>query len=318
MMGVPLKPNHHFSMHYREFFTRFGPAYAWWLFSYERFNGLLEKVKLNNKSGDISTSLMRFWVRLHRLYEMVENLSDNITHEEKVAVSKLCYTEPGRGTLLAQAAGLSNNEFAIRTPRHLRKINLQAIDIDVYPAALRFAQDTWPHLDLKHERSDTPGGMLFLSHRVAEIMDFIYKSGVRYGSTSSQRTKNDRYIIARFCNGHLAACRIEFIFRLTVGTEKPELAIAVRRFITSNEIPEMPWDLHTGDLGYFVAPADQLGVIEFIKPEQISSPLGICSVPVSNGQNIWIGVSYDRTGEEMQNEPGLFDEIGDEDGELLT
>lgn len=70
-MGVSLKPNHHFSMHYQQFFHAFGPAYAWWLFSYERFNGLLEKVKINGKSGDTSTTLMRFWIRLHRLYEMV-------------------------------------------------------------------------------------------------------------------------------------------------------------------------------------------------------------------------------------------------------
>lgn len=70
-MRVPLTPNHHFSMHYEQFFVDFGPAYAWWLFSYERFNGLLEKVKINNKSDDIATSLGRFWIRLHRLYEMV-------------------------------------------------------------------------------------------------------------------------------------------------------------------------------------------------------------------------------------------------------
>lgn len=73
-MRVPLMPNHHFSMHYEQSFANFGPAYAWWLFSYERFNGLLEKVKINNKSGDIATSLIRFWVRLHRLYEMVSDI----------------------------------------------------------------------------------------------------------------------------------------------------------------------------------------------------------------------------------------------------
>lgn len=70
-LGVPLKPNHHFSMHYERYFRLYGPAYAWWLFAYEQFNGILEKVNINNRPEDYETILARFWTRMHRIYELV-------------------------------------------------------------------------------------------------------------------------------------------------------------------------------------------------------------------------------------------------------
>ncbi|EGO03200.1 hypothetical protein SERLA73DRAFT_23695, partial [Serpula lacrymans var. lacrymans S7.3] len=39
--------NHHLSMHYSSIFKHFGPAYGWWLFAFEQFNGKLEWVNLN-------------------------------------------------------------------------------------------------------------------------------------------------------------------------------------------------------------------------------------------------------------------------------
>lgn len=36
--------NHHLFIHYYKFIKLFGPIYAWWLFGFEQFNGMLEKV----------------------------------------------------------------------------------------------------------------------------------------------------------------------------------------------------------------------------------------------------------------------------------
>jgi hypothetical protein len=72
-LKVPLSPNHHWAMHYEVIFRRFGPAYAWWVYAYERFNGLLQKVNLNYHEGEMESTLMRFWVRMHRLYELVSD-----------------------------------------------------------------------------------------------------------------------------------------------------------------------------------------------------------------------------------------------------
>ena len=71
-MGIHLTINHHLAMHYLKVFDDFGPVYAWWLFAYERFNGLLEKVNLNGHAdGVMELTLMRAWVLRHRFYELV-------------------------------------------------------------------------------------------------------------------------------------------------------------------------------------------------------------------------------------------------------
>lgn len=70
-LKVHLHPNHHWGMHYEPIFKRFGPAYAWWVYAYERSNGLLQKVNLNNHDGVMETTLVRFWLKMHRLFELV-------------------------------------------------------------------------------------------------------------------------------------------------------------------------------------------------------------------------------------------------------
>jgi hypothetical protein len=70
-LGVHLHPNHHWAMHYEPIFRRFGPASAWWVYAYERFNGLLQKVNLNHHKGQMESTLMQFWLQMHRLYELV-------------------------------------------------------------------------------------------------------------------------------------------------------------------------------------------------------------------------------------------------------
>lgn len=77
-LKVHLTPNHHWSMHYEPIFKRFGPACAWWVYAFERYNGLLQKVNLNYHEGEMETTLMRYWLRMHRLYELVSLLSSSI------------------------------------------------------------------------------------------------------------------------------------------------------------------------------------------------------------------------------------------------
>jgi hypothetical protein len=71
-LRVHLHINHHASMHFLAQFKLFGPIYAWWLFAFERFNGMLEKIKHNgHEGGEMEVTLLRNWVQTHRLYELV-------------------------------------------------------------------------------------------------------------------------------------------------------------------------------------------------------------------------------------------------------
>lgn len=65
-LGAVLHINHHASMHFLAQIKLFGPVYAWWLFAFERFNGMLEKVKHNgHNSGEMEVTLLRNWVQTH-------------------------------------------------------------------------------------------------------------------------------------------------------------------------------------------------------------------------------------------------------------
>lgn len=78
-IGAHQTINNHLAMHYSLVFRRFSPAYATWLFGFERFNGVLENVNLNGHGGgEMEYSLAREWVGKHRLYELV---SDTVIDE---------------------------------------------------------------------------------------------------------------------------------------------------------------------------------------------------------------------------------------------
>lgn len=46
-----LVPNHHLSLHLRECLESFGPVHGWWAYPFERYNGLLQRMRTNNKPG---------------------------------------------------------------------------------------------------------------------------------------------------------------------------------------------------------------------------------------------------------------------------
>ena len=65
-------PNHHMAMHYARLIRLHGPVYAWWLFAFERFNGMLEDVNTNgHANGQMELTLIRNWLIRQRIYELV-------------------------------------------------------------------------------------------------------------------------------------------------------------------------------------------------------------------------------------------------------
>ncbi len=47
--NAKLVPNHHMSLHLKECLLLFGPTHGWWVFPFERYNGLLQKMNTNHK-----------------------------------------------------------------------------------------------------------------------------------------------------------------------------------------------------------------------------------------------------------------------------
>ncbi|OAD78444.1 hypothetical protein PHYBLDRAFT_157553 [Phycomyces blakesleeanus NRRL 1555(-)] len=55
----------HLHLHLGKCVHDFGPIYAFWLFSFERYNGLLKNIKTNQKGGFESTMMKRFLERTY-------------------------------------------------------------------------------------------------------------------------------------------------------------------------------------------------------------------------------------------------------------
>ncbi|KAJ8651562.1 hypothetical protein O0I10_012870 [Lichtheimia ornata] len=72
-----ITPNMHLHMHLRETMLDFGPMYAFWLFGFERFNGILKAIDTNGKDG-LEITMMRHFLQKHHagdyLHTMIANL----------------------------------------------------------------------------------------------------------------------------------------------------------------------------------------------------------------------------------------------------
>lgn len=71
--GIPLTISHHLAAaHYPEFFERYGPAYAHWLFPFESFNGVIERMKTNGHgNGEMELTMLRKWIQRQLTYDLV-------------------------------------------------------------------------------------------------------------------------------------------------------------------------------------------------------------------------------------------------------
>ncbi|KAI0644329.1 hypothetical protein C8Q79DRAFT_1002204 [Trametes meyenii] len=54
-------PNHHLSLHLHEFLLLFGLVHAWWAFVFERYNGVLQHLNINNNTRDMPLTFMTYF-----------------------------------------------------------------------------------------------------------------------------------------------------------------------------------------------------------------------------------------------------------------
>ncbi|KDN50878.1 hypothetical protein RSAG8_00505, partial [Rhizoctonia solani AG-8 WAC10335] len=298
---IKLQPNHHFAMHLRQYFEAFGPCYAWWLFPYERFNGILEQVELNNHPDEIDTSLARWWIRTHQLHNYLERLPDNATPEEKAVLEQLCQNFQDRGTLLTMAESL-HGEHPVIKPSAVPStfIDLRSLDetSDIYVAVLGFAQAKWPRRNFLSDLAFGHAGEFFRSHKSARRLHFIHRNTIRYGCESSQRSQSDQYALISTETGRCPV-KIRWHFQVEVPGEAPEICTLVSR-LDMEDVPLLPWSLYADDLGYYVTKDNSFGPIEAVSPNQLVSPVVTGQFSMrGSADRLRIVIAYDRTGSEL-------------------
>jgi len=84
----------------------FGPVYAWWLFAFERFNGMMEKVKHNGHDGGVmELTLLRNWVQTQLIFELLASLPAETHQIERQMLERRIELEgKQRGSMIAQIA----------------------------------------------------------------------------------------------------------------------------------------------------------------------------------------------------------------------
>ncbi|KAG1765514.1 hypothetical protein EV702DRAFT_1050991 [Suillus placidus] len=218
-LRIPLTINHQASMHTADMIKKFGPVYAWWLFAFEQFNGMLERVHHNgHDGGQIKLTLLRNWVQAQDHGSMMMQIA------------------------VYQSEAAKDN---VRLPLHNAKlINVRAYSSPqgvFYPILLQYCCSLWPDLHLVGDLSCDNGNPFYVN-KVARALTYICKDGIHYGCTMNWRMHTDSFAFisqGRTC----VPVQITALFMVGVLDVVPHVCAVVRRLVSDDDIPAMPWDL---------------------------------------------------------------------------
>ncbi|OJT11593.1 hypothetical protein TRAPUB_11902 [Trametes pubescens] len=146
-LNCHLTPYFHLLSHLAIWIYRLGPVYGWWTYPYERFNGFLSRVQHNGHPGELEATMMRAWVRLHLIYDLIlhlQNLGDAKTPEDEASIEDLRACLQGRN---------KGNEHAIHFPKHATKVNLKREGL--YAIVFTYLRRAWQ--EKVHLIPDTSG-----------------------------------------------------------------------------------------------------------------------------------------------------------------
>ncbi|KAG1832700.1 hypothetical protein EV424DRAFT_1627097, partial [Suillus variegatus] len=138
-------------------------------------------------------------------------------------------------------------------------------------------------------------GTPFRANKVARALTYIRKDGIRYGCTMNRRTQADSF--AFISQGRVRVpVQITALFVVGVLDTIPHVCAVVRRLVSDDDIPAMPWDLYASTLGIHVS-YTELGPQEVIPVSRIECPLAL--IPVYSNiikKDLWITISFDHAG----------------------
>ena len=258
LLGATLTINHHIAMHLASMIKLFGPIYSWWLFAFERFNGMLEKVNTNgHDGGEMELTMLRNWVQTHLIYELLLGLPEDASPHEHNLLDRIIRAEAKgqRGGMMTQIAIFRAEAAAdcVSLPKRLPKpvdlfeINLRDPRTDdrpnVYTLLLQHCQRIWPDLNLCRQLS-MDDGLPFNASKVARRLPYIRKDGLRYGCFANARTQADSFAFIEQNNTRVPIQIEELLLIEIPETNKPPHVCAViRRMRTDTDLPPMPWNM---------------------------------------------------------------------------
>ncbi|KAH9854814.1 hypothetical protein C2E23DRAFT_725186 [Lenzites betulinus] len=104
-----LVPNHHLALHLMSCLILFGPVHGWWAYPFERYNGLLQSLNINNLPDDIPLTFMRgFYSGAELRWCMASmNWPDEKVYTDMVSAYTTAFQDATRGTRVSDMLSLT-------------------------------------------------------------------------------------------------------------------------------------------------------------------------------------------------------------------
>ncbi|KAG1718486.1 hypothetical protein EDD22DRAFT_25330 [Suillus occidentalis] len=308
-MNCHLTPNFHFSSHVVEYINAYGPAYAWWVFPYERAIGVLGKANHNGHgSGEVEGTYMRAWWKTMLIQELLTHLQErpDQTEQDQLAICALLKAVRGgaeadwqRGTLMNYIALLSDQHESARIvfPKQFKLISLRPLGF--YAIVLQFLRLHFPEFNLTSDAGEASDGIPFNSQGVRSYAN-VNIGGAKYGSFHHHRGKG-------FCYGYTRgrhAVRVEYILSVNIPRQDPPISVnlaLIRCFEHHPQDANHPWSLWATDLGIATWKYNVLGSLEACHLDDLSGQFAFAPVHAPRMGRLWVTFSLDTTSQEPDN-----------------
>jgi hypothetical protein len=96
--GKELKPNHHLCRHLGGFMRDYGPTCAFWLFAFERYNGIM--TNYNTRASVVETSMFRQYTIQSLIIQRLNSALEDVSHSDNIIGRNLTVEESQIARLL--------------------------------------------------------------------------------------------------------------------------------------------------------------------------------------------------------------------------
>ncbi|KAJ8457610.1 hypothetical protein ONZ51_g11431 [Trametes cubensis] len=190
-----LVPNHHLSLHLAACLMMFGPVHGWWGFPFERYNGILQSMNINNLPEDIPFTFMRGFYCGAELRGLMGSIQwpDHDAYKDMVAAYNAAFSEKIRGTrvsdMAASAFGLANVTYDVKQQVGLSRERYDGLLRYMPPTFTSFyagSDDSRPRLApyVQHVRKALHSGVLFATRAHSARDSYVLVKSVSQGHTS--------------------------------------------------------------------------------------------------------------------------------------
>ncbi|KAI0746378.1 hypothetical protein C8Q80DRAFT_1219846 [Daedaleopsis nitida] len=216
-----LVPNHHLSLHLRECLLLFGPTHGWWAFPFERYNGLLQRLKTNQRPSDMPGTFIRYFYVGAALRWIMDTFKwpEFPEYQEMVEAFRGAFSTRYKG---AQSMDIltSLSDTDSDPPQQRKTLGTKTLSDDVYKKLLALVnQHSTRTFASIHD--GVIGGDDFLSD-TAELARTIEHAGVTF-STAGRGKRNSFILFSTSIDGR----------RTVIAGQIVQIFHHVRRIVTS-------------------------------------------------------------------------------------